>query len=92
MKQEGAAPRETTKSNLFGLFSNEIAEAIKAVLGKDLKSVYDKSAETLPKQFSEGVSNGFLMGSAAAVVVKENEVLFEIDFTVNGCILLPACF
>lgn len=59
---------------------NEIAEAIKAVLGKDLKSVYDKSAETLPKQFSEGVSNGFLMGSAAAVVVKENEVLFEIDF------------
>lgn len=57
-----------------------IAEAMEAVLGSQLKSIYDKSVETLPKPFTEGQSNGFLRGSAQEVIVKENNVLFAIDF------------
>lgn len=60
-----------------------IAEAIKAVLGSDLKSIYDKSAETLPKAFQTEAKNGFLVGNAGEVIVKENNVKFEIDF-ING--------
>jgi 23S rRNA (cytosine1962-C5)-methyltransferase len=60
-----------------------IAKAIQSVLGKEVKSIYDKSAETLPKAFQGEAKNGFLVGSAQEVIVYENNVKFEIDF-ING--------
>lgn len=57
-----------------------IANAIKRTLGVDLKSIYDKSAETLSKHFAGKTENGFLFGSGEEIIVKENGHLFKIDF------------
>ena len=73
------------QSHSWGIYlqKENIVSAIKQVLGTNLKSIYDKSAETLPKQFSEKVQNGFLFGVAEEVLVKENGHTFKIDF-ING--------
>jgi 23S rRNA (cytosine1962-C5)-methyltransferase len=57
-----------------------IVKALQNVLGKEIKSIYDKSSETLPKQFSDEAKNEFVIGSAGEVIVKENSHLFKIDF------------
>ncbi|MGZ3921282.1 MAG: class I SAM-dependent rRNA methyltransferase [Bacteroidia bacterium] len=70
------------QSHSWGIYlqKENIVAAIKKVIGNDLKSIYDKSAETLPKQFTEQVQNGFLFGSEEEVLVKENSHIFKIDF------------
>jgi 23S rRNA (cytosine1962-C5)-methyltransferase len=61
------------KENILG--------ATKRVLGTHLKSMYDKSAETLSKHFSTDVRNGYLLGSGSSeIIVKEHDHLFKIDF------------
>ena len=57
-----------------------IANAIKRVIGPNLKSIYDKSAETLSKHYSTQVVNEFLFGGPADIIVKEHNHLFKIDF------------
>jgi 23S rRNA (cytosine1962-C5)-methyltransferase len=57
-----------------------IAAALRNILGDKLKSIYDKSAETLPKNMAGTTENGFLMGSGQDIIVKENGHLFRIDF------------
>lgn len=64
-------------------FKNEIAEAIKQTIGTGLKSIYDKSAESLGKHYDGKISNGFLYGDASQIIVKENGHQFIVDF-VNG--------
>ncbi len=62
-------------------FRNEIASALKTVLGHSLKSIFDKSAETLSKQMAVSVQNGFLYGSLnESLMVNENGHRFKIDF------------
>jgi 23S rRNA (cytosine1962-C5)-methyltransferase len=62
----------------------DITEALKKVYGTNLKSVYDKSSETLPKDYSAGLFNEYLYGSCnEELVVIENDVKFYIDF-ING--------
>jgi 23S rRNA (cytosine1962-C5)-methyltransferase len=39
-----------------------LTEALKAVFGDELKAVYDKSADTLPKEYGETMTNGYLFG------------------------------
>lgn len=70
------------QSHSWGIYlqKENIVAAIKKVIGNDLKSIYDKSAETLPKHFSEKVQNGFLFGAQEEVIVKENSHIFKIDF------------
>lgn len=70
------------QSHSWGIYlqKDNIIAAIKQVLGSDLKSIYDKSAETLPKQFTEHATNGFLFGGQQEVLVKENSHVFKIDF------------
>lgn len=70
------------QSHSWGIYlqKDNIILAIKKVLGSDLKSIYDKSAETLPKQFTDKVQNGYLVGSEEEVLVKENDHTFKIDF------------
>ena len=41
-----------------------ILAALKAIYGKKLLAVYDKSAETLPKIYAEKIKNGYLFGEA----------------------------
>ena len=56
-----------------------ITEALRAVYGKQLKGVYDKSGETLPK--AEAVpSNEWLWGKAETDLVKEYGASYKIDW------------
>jgi 23S rRNA (cytosine1962-C5)-methyltransferase len=57
-----------------------IVAALASVLGDRLKSVYDKSAETLGKNAPAGAANGFITGEAGEVTVTENGCLFKVDF------------
>ncbi|MGZ3884735.1 MAG: class I SAM-dependent rRNA methyltransferase [Bacteroidia bacterium] len=59
-----------------------IVKALHATLGQQLKSVYDKSSDALPKQYGESVKNGYLFGAAEEqkIIVKENNNKFMIDW------------
>ncbi len=62
----------------------DITEALKNIYASNLKSVYDKSSETLPNTYSTGLKNEFLFGKCDDdLVVVENGVKFYIDF-ING--------
>lgn len=66
------------------LCRKDITEALIAVYGKNLKSVYDKSSETLPPNYAHNVANEYLFGELKGeLVVLENGVKFYIDF-ING--------
>lgn len=59
----------------------DIAEALKQVYQGRLRSVYDKSSETLPNNYSAGLQNEYLYGNCdQELVVLENGVKFYIDF------------
>ena len=58
-----------------------IVKALQNTFGDKLKSVYDKSSETLPKNYASSVKNEYLFGKAEEkVVVKENNCKFIIDW------------
>jgi 23S rRNA (cytosine1962-C5)-methyltransferase len=57
-----------------------IVKALHAVLGSDLKTIYDKSAETVSGKSSD-VKNGFLFGDTENTIVKENDIQFFVDWT-----------
>jgi 23S rRNA (cytosine1962-C5)-methyltransferase len=58
----------------------EIAQALQGIYGNRLKSIYNKSRETLPSQFASTINDGFLFGTTASDIVKEYGHDFEIDF------------
>ena len=58
----------------------QIAEALKAVMGDDLKAVYYKSETTLPYNASLGQENGFILGESDDNVAVENGLKFHIDW------------
>lgn len=57
----------------------QIAEALRQVYGKGLKGIYDKSAETLPKNY-EGSTNDWIWGKAETDLVKEYGASYRIDW------------
>lgn len=56
----------------------DIAQALKAVFGEKLHCVYDKSAETLPKNV--GVENRIVLGEPQTTQVLEYGCIYEIDW------------
>ena len=58
----------------------QIAQAMQAVMGDSLKSIYYKSETTLPFKAQLGQENGFLFGEAADDVAIENGLKFHIDW------------
>ncbi len=58
----------------------EIADALKTVLGDALESIYYKSETTLPFKASLGQEDGFLLGSPTDSVAVENGLSFHIDW------------
>ena len=58
----------------------QIAEALKAVMGDDLKAIYYKSETTLPFKASLGQENGFILGESQDNVAMENGLKFHIDW------------
>jgi 23S rRNA (cytosine1962-C5)-methyltransferase len=57
----------------------QIGEGLKAVYGAELKGVYDKSAETLPKT-EGGLGNEWVWGKAETDLVKEYGATYKIDW------------
>lgn len=58
-----------------------ICDALVKLLGNELLSVYDKSAETLSRHHAPGSENGFLYGNLNSdLLVKENGHVFKVDF------------
>jgi 23S rRNA (cytosine1962-C5)-methyltransferase len=66
----------------IGMHKNihEIAEALQVNMGDQLLGIYDKSKESLPSDYAAGVENAYLMGEKKGGVVKENDVLFSVDW------------
>lgn len=61
-------------------FLDDIAAALQTVYGDRLKSIYDKSRDTLPESFwQERQPRGFLVGTASDVEVLENGHRFLVD-------------
>lgn len=56
-----------------------IAEILKKIYGNKLKSIYNKSATTLPKHHHLA-KDGFIFGDQSSVNVLENDCKFSIDF------------
>lgn len=57
-----------------------IVKALKKTFGDGLKSVYDKSSESLPKNYASGLKNDYLFGKGERVEVIENNCKFLIDW------------
>lgn len=71
------------QAHSWGIYlqKENITNAIIKVLGNALKSIYDKSAETLPKQLNAQTQNNYLFGqNNDEVIVIENNYKFKIDF------------
>ena len=63
-----------------------IAQALQKVIGADLKAIYHKSSDTLPKRevASDGAADGYLFGEVATPhLALENGVQYQIDW-ING--------
>lgn len=58
----------------------EVAKALKAVLGDGLKNIFYKSETTLPFKAALGQENGFLLGNGTDNVAVENGLKFHIDW------------
>ncbi len=74
----GTAVIQCHTSGIY-LHLDTIAEALKSVLGKELKAIYDKSKETLHGAVSEA-QNGLIWGEAADGLVMENGFKFHVDW------------
>lgn len=63
------------------LIKDDIVNALKDVYGTNLKAVYDKSAETLPKKSNINATNGYLFGNSNSMTpVIENDCKFYVDW------------
>lgn len=58
----------------------KITEALQSLYGTELKAVFDKSSETLPKGFLQPGANAYLYGSLTTNEVVENNNRFLIDW------------
>ncbi|MGZ3863066.1 MAG: class I SAM-dependent rRNA methyltransferase [Bacteroidia bacterium] len=58
----------------------QIAQALKEVYGNALQTIYDKSKETLPKNYAATVENKFILGNTGNTIVKENGHQFYVDW------------
>ncbi len=65
------------------LIRQELAKALKEVLGGHLKAVYDKSAKTLPIKAEIEPEDGFLFGGDKGQAVLEYGLNFKVDWE-NG--------
>lgn len=57
-----------------------IVEALQAVLGKRIETVYDKSTETLPPQYAATQGNRCLLGEGSQGAVLENGCRFAVNW------------
>ncbi len=59
---------------------DELTKALLATYGSQIEAVYDKSAETLPANYAQGIENTYLHGTSTSNTVVENGHQFHIDW------------
>ncbi len=59
---------------------NELAAALREVMGESLKAIYYKSETTLPFKAQLGQEDGFLWGESNDNIARENGLAFHIDW------------
>lgn len=66
----------------IGMYKNreDITRALQAVYGERLAAIYDKSRETLPRQYAQEVTNSYLFGDGQPDTVLENGRRFFINW------------
>lgn len=57
-----------------------IAEALKSVYKEDLSAIYDKSVDTLPKQYASNITAGYIYGAPKNKYSIENNCKFIVDW------------
>ena len=62
------------------LVRQQIADALKAVMGSRLQNIFYKSETTLPFKADLGQENGFLLGGSGDDIATENGLKFHIDW------------
>ncbi len=62
------------------LLREEFCKALQEIYGNTLQTVYDKSRETLPKNYAGTIQNGFLFGNAGKTIVQENNHQFLVNW------------
>ncbi len=62
------------------LVKHELVKALQKLYGTELKTVYDKSKETLPKNYSASLKNEFLFGDTGKTEVMEYGHRFLVDW------------
>ncbi|MGB0864311.1 MAG: class I SAM-dependent rRNA methyltransferase [Saprospiraceae bacterium] len=60
-----------------------IKSALLAIYGNKLEAIYDKSKETLPKEYAQTIENGYLHGHSDNQIVKENKNMFFVDWALG---------
>lgn len=65
------------------LIRHQLVEALKEVLGRRLKAVYDKSEKTLPDKAQIAPEDGYLWGEKHENTVQEHGLKFKVDWE-NG--------
>ncbi len=58
----------------------KIAQALLAAFDGKLEAIFDKSADTLPKQYAKGIKNSYLHGGSNQQQVLENGHTFLVDW------------
>ncbi len=64
----------------FYRMRKQLADILKDIYGDTLKSVYDKSENTLPQKADIQAVNEHLFGTASSDIVMENDLKFKIDW------------
>ena len=66
----------------IGMHNNveQIAEAIKSIYGNQLKTIYNKSKETLLKNCAIDIKNHYMYGNTGNTIVHENTYQFYVDW------------
>jgi 23S rRNA (cytosine1962-C5)-methyltransferase len=60
-----------------------IKSALLAIYGNKLEAIYDKSKETLPKEYAQTMENSYLHGEPDNQTVKENKNMFFVDWALG---------
>ena len=75
----GTAVIQMHTTGMF-LVREMLVEALKNVVGEQLKAVYDKSAKTLPYKADISSEDGYLLGEGGETEVLENGLRFRVDW------------
>lgn len=76
---DGTAVVQMHSVGMF-LIQEELVEALKQVMGDELKAIYNKSEGTLPYKADVDPVNGYVFGDSSGKIARENDLSFHVDW------------